>query len=302
MDLEALRALVTVVELGSFVGAARRLGVARPTLRRRLEALEAEVGVPLLVRTRAGSHPTEAGALFAARGRDLLRDGTALIAAAREAGDGPSGELRLVMPVGIAPPIVAALMVAMRQRYPRLALRLTTAADPVAALEGGVDAAVSFGERRPGGRWVSMEIGSVPQRIVASGDYLARAGIPQTCEELTDHELLSWSAPGDDPTQWARIDGPRLRVEPALVSPDIHLLRQVAGAGLGLAFVPDGGVPEPGPPLVPVLDGVVGTTWSLRVVVPMAMEGLPRIRALLGEMRRLRTILLPSTTDKSRLN
>ncbi|MEO0599888.1 MAG: LysR family transcriptional regulator, partial [Myxococcota bacterium] len=107
MDLDALRALVTVVELGSFVAASRRLGIARPTLRRRLDALEQEVGVPLLVRTKSGSQPTGAGALLAERGRELLRDGNALLSAVRELGDEPRGELRLVVPVGIAPPIVA---------------------------------------------------------------------------------------------------------------------------------------------------------------------------------------------------
>ena len=107
MDLEAVRALVAVVELGSFVGAARRLGVPRPTLRRRLEALEEEAGVPLLLRTRSGSTPTEAGAMLAERGRILLRDGAALMATVREVGDEPSGELRLVLPVGPHPAVVA---------------------------------------------------------------------------------------------------------------------------------------------------------------------------------------------------
>lgn len=291
MDLDSLRALVTVTELGSFVGAARRLGVSRPTLRRRLEALEAEVGVPLLVRTRAGSVPTEAGALLAERGRVLLRDGTALIAAVRDVGDEPQGELRLVVPAGIAPPIVAALMAAMRFRYPRLSLRLQTASDPIAALESGVDVAISFGDRRPGGRWVSMEIGRVRQRLVGTRAYLDRHGAPVEVSDLAAHELLAWTPPGGDATRWPLPAGGHVEVTPVLVSPDIHLLREVAAAGLGLAFVPDADLQAPGPTLVPVLVDQLGTEHSLRVVVPAAMESLPRIRALLTEIRRLRAAL-----------
>lgn len=294
MDLEAVRALVAVVELGSFVGAARRLGVPRPTLRRRLEALESEAGVPLLVRTRAGSTPTEAGAMLAARGRELLRDGAALMAAVREAGEEPSGELRLVLPVGTHPLLIAQLMAAMRRRYPKITVRLRTADDPLAALERAVDVAITFGTRQPGGRWVSMEILSIRQWLVASETYLAREGTPTRVSDLHAHELLAWAAPGEDATRWRLRSGGAIDVTPALISPDIHLLRQVAGAGLGIAYVPDGMLPEPGPPIVPVLAKRVGQERSLRVVVPAALEGTPRIRALLAELRAMRDVFEPT--------
>lgn len=288
MELEAVRALVAVVELGSFVGAARRLGVPRPTLRRRLEALESEAGVPLLVRTRSGSTPTEAGAMLAARGRELLRDGAAIMAAVREAGQEPRGELRLVLPVGTPPMLVGQLMRAMRQRYPQITVRLRTSDDPIAALEHDVDVAITFGSRQPGGRWVSMELFRVRQWLVASEAYLAREGHPKSVSDLHEHELLAWSPPGEDAARWTLRSGGTIDVSPALTSPDIHLLREVAGAGLGIAFVPDGMIPVPGPPLVPVLAELVGQERSLRVVVPAAMESIPRIRALLKELRTMR--------------
>ena len=300
MDLDALRALVTVVEMGSFVGASRRLRVARPTLRRRLESLEAEIGVPLLVRTRAGSQPTEAGRLMVQRGRELLRDGTALVAAAREVGGEPQGELRVVLPVGVAPVIVATMMSSIRQRYPKLLLRLQTNADPMAALESGVDAAISFGDQPPGGRWVAVEVGRVRQRLMGSPAYLERTGMPSVLSDLSEHELLSWSMPGDDPTQWSTLDGETIDVVPALVSPDIHLLRQVAAAGLGLAFVPDADLPELGPPLVPVLDEVLGTFRPLQLVVPASIEGLPRIRAFVSEIRRLVAAIMSGHNEPKR--
>jgi len=276
------------VESGSFVGAARRLGVPRPTLRRRLEALETEVGVPLLVRTRSGSTPTEAGRALAARGTELLRDAAALVAAVRESGDEPRGELRMVLPVGTPPMFVGQLMTVMRNRYPKVTVRLRTADDPVAALEDEVDVAIAFGTHQPGGRWVSMEIFTVRQWLVASEAYLARAGRPASLEELHGHELLAWVAPREDPGRWQLRSGGTLDVIPALSSPDIHLLRQVAAAGLGIAFVPDAMLPDAGPTLVPVLEQEVGTERPMQVVVPAAMEGIPRIRALLRELRAMR--------------
>ncbi|MEN0065336.1 MAG: LysR family transcriptional regulator [Myxococcota bacterium] len=295
MDLETLRALIAVVEMGSFVAAGRRLGMARPTLRRRIEALEAEVGTALFVRTRSGTTPTEAGRLLAHHAGPWLRDGNALLAAVRDLGTEPRGEIRLVMPSGVAPQVVVALMMALRSRYPALHLRLRTADDPIAALQDDVDVALAFGDRRPGGRWISMEVLRIRQWLLASPAYLAAHGTPSTIEELMDHELLAWAAPGEDPTQWACLDGRILTITPALASPDVHLLRNVAAAGLGVAFLPDGLLPEPGPPLVPVLPEVVGQDRSVRIVVPAAMEGIPRIKALLSELRGLRDTFFART-------
>lgn len=284
---------MAVVELGSFVAASRRLGLARPTLRRRLDELEAEVGVPLLVRTRAGSVPTEAGELLARRGQDLLRDEAAVLAAVREVGEEPRGELELVMPVGTAPALVAALMAGMREHYPKLVVRLRTADDPLAALQEGVDVAVAFGTRQPGGRWVSVEVGRVKRQLVASPVYLERAGAPKTLGELVEHELLAWTPPEGHVDRWPLVAGGVVEVELMLASPDIHLVRQVAAHGLGIAFAPEGGLPQPGPPLVPVMAHVVGDEVPIRIVVPAAMEGRPRIRALLDEIRALAPLLDP---------
>ncbi|WP_293262739.1 LysR family transcriptional regulator [Nannocystis sp.] len=68
------RAFIAVVETGSFLSAATSLNVARATLRRRVDALEARAGVPLLERSARGVVVTEAGALLATRGRHVLQE------------------------------------------------------------------------------------------------------------------------------------------------------------------------------------------------------------------------------------
>jgi DNA-binding transcriptional LysR family regulator len=57
---------------------------------------------------------------------------------------------------------------------------------------------------------------------------------------------------------------------------------------MGIAFLPDAGVPESDPPadgLVPVLPDDVGRERPLRVVVPAVLAEIPRIRAVLTEIR-----------------
>jgi DNA-binding transcriptional LysR family regulator len=71
-DLESLRLLVHVAELGSVGRAARAMGVAQPSATRRLAALERRAGFPLLVRTPAGSTLTTDGKLVVAWATTLL--------------------------------------------------------------------------------------------------------------------------------------------------------------------------------------------------------------------------------------
>jgi DNA-binding transcriptional LysR family regulator len=288
MNLDELRAFVAVVETGSIVAAARSLNFARATLRRRLDELEARAGVPLLNRTAQGATPTEAGAVLAARGRLILQQANALMSSVREVGAEPAGELRMVLPTGMPPQILTPLFAVLREKHPRLCLRVRFSDDPLAGLLDDVDVAVHFGSRSPEGPWVSHEILRVRERLIASEGYLQRKGIPKTPDELAEHELLAWASPDADPTVWPTRKGTPLRVTPAMISPDIHMLRQCAAAGMGIAFLPDAGFPEsegPANRLVPVLPDEVARRRPLRFVVPTALSEIPRIRAVLNEIR-----------------
>lgn len=289
MDLDELRAFVAAVETGSIVAAARSLNFARATLRRRLDELEARAGVRLLRRTAQGVTPTEAGAVLAARGRRILEDATALVSSVREVGAEPTGELRFALPVGLPPQIVTPLFSVLRRRYPQLSLRLRFAEDPLEALRGEVDVAAHFGSRHPAGSWVSYELLRVRERLLASRDYLRRKGVPAAPDALVDHDLLTWESPDGDATRLPATDGTTVRVAPRIVSTDIHILRCCAMAGMGIAFLPDAAFPEPhsaADRLVPVLTDSVGRERPLRVVVPANLTEIPRIRAVLTEVRK----------------
>src|ERR1700685_94658 len=64
MDLEDVRTFVDVADAGGVSSAARRLGVSKSIVSRRLFRLEAELGVQLLARTTRGAALTEVGVTF----------------------------------------------------------------------------------------------------------------------------------------------------------------------------------------------------------------------------------------------
>ena len=292
MDLEELRGFLAVADTGSFLGAATNLGVPRGTLRRRIDALEARAGVPLLDRSARGVTVTEAGAKLVERGQRLLEEGAALLAAVREVGREPSGPLRIHVPVGLPPTALLTITELHRVFMPKLAVTLTMREDPLAELHEDVDIAIHFGEGREGAPWLQHQILRVPIRIVASPEYLARRSAPTRVEELAEHRLAAWSGPGHDVRAWPLRAGGTVPVEPMLIGNDAHVLRRHARVGFGLALLPDPNLDLFGLPvdeLVPVLDDVVGTSLALNLTMPAALAGSPKIAKMVDLIRQLAT-------------
>jgi DNA-binding transcriptional LysR family regulator len=290
MDLEELRAFLSVVESGSFLAAAEVLQVSRTTLRRRVGSLEARAGVPLLEITQQGVLPTDAGRVFARRGRALEEEAGALLLSVRGLGHEPSGVLRIALPVGLPPQLLASLFGALRSAYPRLHVETRFSDNPLAESLVGVDMAIHFGEPPGSGKWLSYVITRVPLHLLASKAYLARAGAPTSVEDLAGHELFAWQLPGEDARVWPLRKGGSFAASPTLISSDIHALRHCCLAGLGLGLLPDAQVHDPNllaDTLVTVLPDLVGRDCDVRVTVLEALSDLPKIKMVLDRVRAL---------------
>lgn len=289
MDIAELRAFIAVVESGSYFGAAQWLGLSRTTLRRQVASLESRAGVPLLEATRKGVAPTAAGQVLARQGRAMMQEVSALLASIREVGQAPSGTLRVVVPTGLPPHALLPLWAALHAAHPKLRVLARSSDDPLREPLAEVDLAVHFGEEAPRGHWLSHVVMRVPERLLASRDYLARRGTPARIEDLASHDLFSWSAPGEDPEVWSTVTGTSFRVQPVLVSTDIHLLRQACIAGMGIGFLPDATLPDPGVEpgtLVAVLPAIVGRERALRASVPAALAEIPKVKIILDRIRQ----------------
>lgn len=287
MDLQELRAFISVVETGSFLGAARTLGVSRTTLRRQVASLESRAGVPLLASVRHGVSPTEAGQMLVRQGRMMMQEASALIASIREVGHAPSGSLRVVLPVGLPPHVLTPLFAAVRSQYSHLCFHCRFSNDPLSEVLSDVDIAVHFGEDPPKGHWISHVVFRAREHLLASRAYLARAGTPRSLDDLRHHELFSWQAPGEDGRTWRTAKGVAFSVEPSLIATDIHFIRYCCIAGLGIGLVPDALLPDPGlseGALVPVLADLVGQERPVRISVPGALADIPKIKMVMGKV------------------
>ena len=287
MDLEGLHAFLAVIDHGSLLAAADALGASRSTLRRRVEALEAGLGVPLLLRGRQGADPTPAGEALAREVRPVLAQLAAIGRAVRHDSEELEGDLCVQVPPGMPAEAQAMMTRLALDLHPGLSLRFLVREDVGEDTEA--DLGLHFGPTPPRGRFLTTVLARVPERLLASPAFLAEHGAPATAEAALAMPIVAWRAPGEDGMSLPLVGGDQLRLRPRVTSPDIHYVRQLAVAGVGMALAPDfpfaPGVL--GHELVGVLDGVVGRECALRLVVPEVKAGMARTKRVVRVVREM---------------
>jgi DNA-binding transcriptional LysR family regulator len=246
-ELDTIRIFLKVAELESFSGAARQLGLPNATVSAGVRQLEQALGTRLLQRTTRRVQPTQEGAAFYARSRDLLGDFDDLRAMFRHDADGLEGRLRVDMSVGLAARIVLPCLGDFMARHPRLAIDLGTADRRVDVIREGYDCVLRSGPLSDSSL-VARPLGSYRMINCASPAYLARRGVPQRLDDLLDHVIVHYDAQlGGSAPVWEWADGVQLRAAPVgglLTVNGTAAYEAACRAGLGLIQVPEGGVRE----------------------------------------------------------
>lgn len=151
VNLRRLKYFVKIVDIGSLTQAAEVLFIAQPALSQQLATLEGEVRQQLLVRTKRGVTPTEAGKVLYRHAQIILRQCEQAQTDMEAAGQGVSGQVS----VGLAPGTAAAalslpLLRTVRARHPGILLYLnenygTTLSELI--MNGRMDLAVLYGDK-----------------------------------------------------------------------------------------------------------------------------------------------------------
>jgi DNA-binding transcriptional LysR family regulator len=234
MDIEDLRTFVEVADAGGVSPAARRLGVSKSIVSRRLFRLEAELGVQLLARTTRGAGLTEAGVTF----RDHAARVCAEIDVAREtilpAGD-LRGRLRVAAPLTFGPTLLAPVFAELARRHPLLHVHASYGDRFVDLVGEGFDCAVRVGYLSDS-NLMARHVGAIHGALVASPDYIREHGVPETPNELPSHQALMQGT-----ETWQFMDGDRtISVHPRgrFKADNGTALAVAAVAGLGIAWLP----------------------------------------------------------------
>jgi len=151
IELRHLRYFVAVAEAGSLtVAAEQRLHTAQPSLSRQIRDLEAEVGVPLLIRSVRGMELTAAGRAFLDHARLALSQVEAAAEAARRAAQPAKPSFALGFLTGQEMDWLPEAMHVLRDELPNIDVKVSSDYSPVLAdglMRGRLDLAFMRPER-----------------------------------------------------------------------------------------------------------------------------------------------------------
>lgn len=288
--LKTLRSFVNVVACGSLSAAARQEGVAPAMVSRRLDALEARLGVKLLQRTTRRIALTPEGASFVEDCQRLLRELADAEAAVAARGVEATGHLRVTAPAGFGRKFVAPIVADYSRQYPRMTVALDLTDRLVDLVAEGFDCAIRFGEQADSAL-VRIPLGYSRRVVVAAPVYLSGYGQPRHPRDLEQHLCLSL---GDGLAAEQRgwmltIDGVATvqRVGGALTCNDGAVLHEWALQGRGLAWRSLWEVAEDlqAGRLVSVLDMHTAPPTPVYGVFPARKYMPTRLRAFLEQLK-----------------
>ncbi len=193
--IECMRAFVATVGANGFAAAARAMDVPRSKVSKQIQALEEAIGVQLLLRTTRSLHLTEAGAEYYESARELLRDGIGEL----------RGVLRVNAPMSFGLRRLGRLIPLFHREHPNVELQLVLSDQQVDPVKGGFDVTIRIASL-PDSSMIAKLLAPAPRIMVASPDYLQRAGIPTTPRELSAHQCLNYGylQSGVTATCWPR--------------------------------------------------------------------------------------------------
>ena len=239
--LAAMEAFVLVVDSGSFSAAARRLDVGQPAVSKLVARLEDRLGVKLLVRTTHGLTATEAGLNYYERARRSLQEAEEAELAARGAGSGLSGRLRVTAAVTFARFHLMPRLPEFLARHPELELDVVLSDRNVDLVQEGIDGALRMGQRLADSSLTARRIASTRHAVLGTPAYFARVGEPKAPAELAAHEAVIYAVGGAGSLWTFRHDGVELEVtlKGRLRITAAEGVRAVVLADTGLAIVSD---------------------------------------------------------------
>jgi len=199
VDLNDVRIFVSVVQTGSLMNAASRMGVPLATISRRIRALEKELNVQLLERSARGTRLTDAGARLyqhASLGVEILKDGEEAVVSDQAM---LKGRLRISLPPAFD--IWWDLLHDFQRRYPDIRLHVYTTERRVDLIEEGIDVALRVGAIAHEAM-VARRMLSYRHVLVASPQLIERFGMPHEPAALSRLPCALWNRAPNDANTW----------------------------------------------------------------------------------------------------
>jgi len=243
INLNELAIFAEVVDSGNFTSAARRLGLPKSNVSRKISLLESRLQTRLLHRTTRAMSLTEAGrryyehcslAINNAREAEEVISGLQLM---------PSGTLRISAPTIVGAYALPPLVNEFLSEHPNLNIELILTDGTVDLLHQNLDLALLSGPA-PSSTYISRRLGRASRVICASRSYVESHGEPSHPDDLQNHDLLEFTSWMDSHRWSMRRGGVEKQVDiiARYAANDVSSVQSCMLTGLGVAMLPEGPV------------------------------------------------------------
>lgn len=233
-----IRSFVLVAEKGSFAAAALIEGVTPVVLGRRLDGLEARLGVKLMHRSTRGLRLTDLGEQFLDQSRQLLRDFDEVERGISSGRTAVRGHLVVSAPAAFGRRHVAPHATAFKALHPDLRMSFNFTDRVVDLVREGYDMAIRIGEVTDP-NYVAVRLFANRRVVCGTPAYFERHGVPRQPEDLARLNCLAFNLAGGQQRGWTFLRDGRLfavRVEGDLACNDGELLYGWVRQGLGVGW------------------------------------------------------------------
>ncbi len=291
-DLNDMLYFAEVVDWGGFAAAARRLGVPKSKLSRRVAQLEERLGVRLLQRTTRKLSLTDVGALYLRHCSAIRDEAQAAQEAVEHIQTEPRGTIRVACPLTLALTTIGPLIPQFMARYPQVRIEMRVSNRVVDLVDEGFDVALRV---RPSlvdsASLVVKNFGPSRTLLVASPQQLQRQWQPTGPEQLAGLDTVAMSAV-DGKASWV-LQGPSgathtLVHQPRFCADDLATLHFAILGGIGMCFMPEYMCEDDlrSGRMVEVLPGWSPTPGIFHAVYPTRRGMVPAVRAFLDFLGR----------------
>jgi DNA-binding transcriptional LysR family regulator len=227
------------VDLGSFTAAANAFRITPAMVSKHITALEKRLGSPLLTRTTRRQHLTEVGKKYYENCKQILEQVASAEAGAEAMGGIPKGLLRVNASIWFGSLTLAPIICDYLKQYPEVNVQLSLTDRYVDIVEEGVDVAIRIGELADSSL-IARKLSMFEVAICASPEYLAKAGVPRTSDDLLKHQCLgftNWQRQGGWRLMQSRL-GSEIGQSPRFESDNAQALLAAAVNGIGIIMMP----------------------------------------------------------------
>ena len=238
-QLAGLRTLNHVIEAESLSLAAERLGISASAVSKQLTRLENDLGIRLLERSTRKVRATSAGREMYKKTRELFEGLEEAVDFVVNAEATVSGRVRISSTPTYGRASLIEFLTKLCKEYPLLKFDLMLTEKNVDFFEDDVDIAIREGPLQDSSLR-AREIGTSRVILCASPSYLAEHCPPSSIADLIHHQLLMIpkSGPGMHPSRWFDRAGFGGKISPRIIVNDLHAMRELAEAGVGIAGLP----------------------------------------------------------------